>query len=190
LQEIITPRLSLRLMTEDFLKACLLEDRAKSDALIGLRVSHDWIEEKDLMRLRMEEYRTDFKYVSWGLHAVGLRESLEMVGFIGFHTRPNPDYLQTVAPNAIEFGYTIFLPHRRQGFAEEAIGGMLNWAVKRHPLDNFIASVSPTNLPSTALVKKLGFQKIGEQIDEVDGLEFVYSLAVGKLNSLSSKICL
>ena len=181
MQEIITPRLSLRLMTEDFLKACLLEDRKKTDALIGLRVSQDWIDEKDLMRLRMEDYRTDFKYVSWGLHAVGLRESLEMVGFIGFHTRPNPEYLHSIAPNAIEFGYTIFLPHRRQGFAEEAINGMLNWAVKRHPLDNFIASVSPTNLPSTALVRKLGFQKIGEQIDEVDGLEFVYSLAVGKL---------
>ena len=171
-------------MTEDFLKACLLEDRKKTDALIGLRVSQDWIDEKDLMRLRMEDYRADDKYIAWGLHGIGLRASLEMVGFIGFHTRPNPEYLHPLAPNAVEFGYTIFLPHRRQGFAEEAIGGMLNWAAKRHPLESFIASVSPTNLPSTALVKKLGFQKIGEQIDEVDGLEFVYSLAVDKLKPL------
>lgn len=184
MQEIITPRLSLRLMTEDFLRACLLEDRPKTDALIGFRVSQDWIEEKDLMRFRMNDYRNDNKYIAWGLHAVGLRESMEMVGFIGFHTRPNPEYLHALAPNAVEFGYTIFLPHRRQGFAEEAIGGLLNWAVKQHPLDNFIASVSPTNLPSTALIKKLGFQKIGEQIDEFDGLEFVYSLAVKKLKSL------
>lgn len=171
-------------MTEDFLKACLREDRKKTDALIGFRVSQDWIDEKDLMRLRMDDYRNDNKYIAWGLHAIGLRKSKEMVGFIGFHTRPNPEYLHPLAPNAIELGYTIFLPHRRQGFAEEAINGLLNWAVKRHPLDNFIASVSPTNLASTALVKKLGFEKIGEQIDETDGLEFVYKLSVEKLKSV------
>jgi RimJ/RimL family protein N-acetyltransferase len=171
-------------MTEDFLKACLREDAKRTDALIGFRVSPDWFEEKDLIRLRMNNYRVDKKYISWGLHAVGLRKSMEMVGFIGFHTRPNPEYLKAFAPNAIEFGYTIFLPHRRQGFAEEAIKGLLNWAVDRHPLDNFIASVSPTNLASTALVKKLGFRKIGEQIDETDGLEFVYQLSVEKLKFL------
>ena len=171
-------------MTEDFLKACLREDRKKTDALIGFKVSPDWLEEKDLMRFRMDDYRADNKYLAWGLHAVGLRKSKEMVGFIGFHTRPNPEYLLPLAPNAIELGYTIFLPHRRQGFAEEAIKGMLNWAIKRHPLDNFIASVSPTNLASTALVKKLGFEKIGEQIDETDGLEFVYKLSVEKLKSI------
>ena len=183
MQEIITPRLSLRLMTEDFLKACLREDRKKTDALIGFRVSPDWFDEKDLIKIRMNDYQTDEEYSSWGLHAIGLRKSLEMVGYIGFHSRPNPEYLNAIAPNAIEFGYTIFLPHRRQGFAIEAINGFLNWAIKRHPFDNFIASVSPTNLPSTALVKKLGFEKISEQIDDVDGLEFVYSLAVGKLKS-------
>lgn len=172
-------------MTEDFLKACLREDKKTTDALIGLKVSLDWFEEKDLIRLRMKDYKIDNKYISWGLHAVGLRKSKEMIGFIGFHTRPNPEYLHPIAPNAIEFGYTIFLPFRRHGFAEEAIGGMLNWAVKQHPLESFIASVSPTNLPSTALVKKLGFTKIGEQVDEVDGLEFVYSLAVGKLKSVA-----
>ena len=171
-------------MTEDFLKACLREDKKKSDELIGFKVSQDWYEEKDLINLRMNDYRTDSKYIAWGLHAIGYRKSREMVGFIGFHTRPNPKYLQTIAPNAIELGYTIFLPFRRRGFAEEAILGMLDWAVMRHPLDSFIASVSPTNLPSTALVKKLGFTKISEQIDEVDGLEFVYQLPVEKLKSI------
>ena len=166
------------------MQACLREDKRKTDALIGFNVSPDWFEEKDLIRLRMNDYRADNKYISWGLHAVGLRKSKEMIGFIGFHTRPNPEYLHSLAPNAIELGYTIFLPYRRYGFCEEAIGGLLNWAVQKHPLDNFIASVSPTNIASTALVKKLGFKKIGEQIDEVDGLEFVYQLPVEKLKSI------
>lgn len=184
MQEIITSRLFLRLMTEDFLKASLCEDQKTADSLIGFQVSQDWFAEKKLIKRRMDDYLADEEYSSWGLHAIGLRKSLEMVGHIGFHTRPNPEYLQSIAPNAIEIGYTIFLPHRRQGFAEEAIYGLLNWAIKRQPLDSFIASVSPDNLPSTALVKKLGFEKISEQIDEVDGLEFIYSLAVEKLKSV------
>jgi RimJ/RimL family protein N-acetyltransferase len=183
LQEILTPRLSLRLMTEDFLEASLNEDAEKTESLVGLKITQDWLDEKDLAQLRLDNYRADKQYIPWGLRAVGLKESNEMIGFIGFHTRPDAEYLRRFSPNAIEFGYTIFLPFRRQGFAQEAVGGLLNWAVTQHPLENFIASVSPRNLASTALIKKLGFEKIGEQIDEFDGLEFVYSLAPDKLKT-------
>ena len=57
----------------------------------------------------------------------------------------------------------------------------MNWAAKQHPIENFIASVSPQNLASTALVKKLEFKKIGEHIDKTDGLELIYALAVDKI---------
>ncbi len=36
------------------------------------------------------------------------------------------------------------------------------------------ASVGPGNEPSLALVRSLGFVAVGEQIDEVDGLEIVH----------------
>lgn len=183
MQEIITPRLSLRLMTEVFLEAGLDENVKKTEALIGFKIPQDWLDEKDLMDLRLENYKSDPKYASWGLRGIGLRESREMIGFIGFHSPPDPEYLRKVAPNAIELGYTIFLPHRRQGFAREALAGLLGWAAAQQRLDNFIVSVSPTNLPSTELARKFGFQKISEQIDEFDGLEFVYSLAVKNFKS-------
>ncbi len=183
MQEIITPRLSLRLMTEDFLEASLNENLEKAESLIGLKLSPDWFDEKDLARIRLNDYRADSEYVKWGLWAVGLRETKKMVGYIGFHTKPNPEYLREFAPNAIEFGYTIFFQNRRQGFAQEAVMGLMNWAVEQYSLENFVASVSPSNIPSTMMVKKLGFEKIGENIDEVDGLEIVYALAVSKINS-------
>ena len=37
-----------------------------------------------------------------------------------------------------------------------------------------VASVSPRNAASLALVRSLGFRQVGEQIDEVDGLELVF----------------
>ncbi len=185
MKEIVTPRLFLRRMTEEFLEASLDENADRSKALIGLETSQDWFDKKNIMSVRLNDYRTDAEFANWGLWAIGLRETDEMVGFIGFHTRPDPEYLREFAPSAIEFGYTIFFQHRRQGFAQEALIGLMNWSIKQHPLENFIASVAPTNIASTAMVKKLLFEKIGEQIDEVDGLEFIYSLAAEKLKILN-----
>lgn len=181
MQKITTPRLILPLMTEDFLEASLDENYRKAESLIGLKISPDWFEEKDLAAIRLDDYRADPSYASWGLRGIGLKSSREMVGYIGFHTSPDAEYLKKFAPHAIEFGYTVFFNYRRQGFALEAAAGLMNWAKKQYPLENFILSVSPTNSASTAMVKKLNFEPIGEQIDEVDGLEIVYRLPVEKL---------
>ena len=37
-----------------------------------------------------------------------------------------------------------------------------------------VASVSPHNTPSLALIRVFGFRRVGEQIDEIDGLEWVF----------------
>jgi [ribosomal protein S5]-alanine N-acetyltransferase len=41
-----------------------------------------------------------------------------------------------------------------------------------------VASVSPRNPASLALVRSLGFRQVGKQIDEVDGLELVFERAL------------
>jgi [ribosomal protein S5]-alanine N-acetyltransferase len=132
-REIITPRLTLRLMTEDFLEASLKDNLEETESLIGLKISPDWLEAKQIGRIRLNNYRDDSEYVKWGLRAIGLRETNEMVGYIGFHTKPNPEYLSEIAPNAIEFGFTIFSHNRRQGFAQEAAIGLMNWATEQFP---------------------------------------------------------
>jgi RimJ/RimL family protein N-acetyltransferase len=38
-------------------------------------------------------------------------------------------------------------------------------------------TVSPENLPSMHIIKKLNFDLVGEQIDEEDGLELIYELS-------------
>jgi RimJ/RimL family protein N-acetyltransferase len=38
----------------------------------------------------------------------------------------------------------------------------------------FRASIAPDNLASRALVESLGFVRVGEQMDPVDGLEWVF----------------
>jgi [ribosomal protein S5]-alanine N-acetyltransferase len=93
-----------------------------------------------------------------------------------------------------EVGYTILSNFRRQGFALEAVRGLFDWA-KHEPetsvlhepgtsvlhepgLRTFVASVSPTNLASLAVIAKLGFVQVGRQWDEEDGEELVFELPV------------
>ena len=41
---------------------------------------------------------------------------------------------------------------------------------------HYVASATPDNEPSLAIIRKLGFRQTGEAIDEEDGLELVFEL--------------
>jgi RimJ/RimL family protein N-acetyltransferase len=51
---------------------------------------------------------------------------------------------------------------------------MFDWARTVHEVNRFIASVSPDNEASLELIAQLGFEKVGEQMDDIDGLEYVF----------------
>jgi RimJ/RimL family protein N-acetyltransferase len=51
---------------------------------------------------------------------------------------------------------------------------MFDWAHATFGIGRFIASISPTNAASLALAAQLGFEQVGEQMDEIDGLEYVF----------------
>jgi RimJ/RimL family protein N-acetyltransferase len=175
--DILTPRLRLRPMRADFLRASAAGRPAgELSALIGLKVASAWLDETDLAALRLQDLLEDAGFLPWSVRAVALRDSGEMIGHTGFHSRPAPDYLAPYAADAVEIGYTIYPDYRRQGHARETLIGMIRWAHAEHGVPRFIASVSPDNLPSCGLLASAGFQRIASFIDEIDGLEYVMRL--------------
>ena len=62
------------------------------------------------------------------------------------------------------------------GDAREAAEAMYDWAYNTHGITRFVASVSPDNLPSLNLIAEHGYVQIGEQMDDVDGLELVFEM--------------
>jgi RimJ/RimL family protein N-acetyltransferase len=174
--DVLTPRLILRTMSASFLAAGLDDDPSAAEALIGLRVPVDWFAEKALMQLRLEDLEHDPAYLDWSLRAIGLRSTPEMVGYIGFHSRPNPPYLQPLVADAVELGYTVFPPFRMRGFATEAVIGLIGWAHRTAGIGNFVVSIAPDNEPSRAIAARLGFRRVGEHTDEFDGFEEVFLL--------------
>lgn len=77
----------------------------------------------------------------------------------------------------VEIGYQVLAEHRRCGYATEAAQGMWDWAAQ-HGARVLRASIAPENVPSLALVRRAGFDEVGQQIDEIDGLELVFEKPV------------
>jgi RimJ/RimL family protein N-acetyltransferase len=121
--------------------------------------------------LRLAQLEADPSEEPWLVRAMVLRSPRRLVGSIGFHQPPDPN-------GRVEIGYDVVASERRNGYAREAIHGLTAWAAGTGRAHVCVASISPDNTPSLALIRSLGFRQVGEQIDEVDGLELVFERAV------------
>lgn len=171
-----SPRLDLVLLEMEALQYSLAGDIRALESNLGVEVPHDWLEAKGLVEMRYEQIVHNPEYRPWSIRAITLREKRAMVGYIGFHTKPGASYLQSYAPNGVEFGYTIFPACRRNGYAREAVVALMKWAYEQHSVPEFVLSISPGNIPSLKLAQGLGFVKIGSYVDEEDGVEDIYRL--------------
>ena len=176
MEDIETPRLLLRLIAPSAVTAGLSGDRAAIAQSLGASVPADLIEEPDVLHHAAARLAEDVGYLPWSARAILLKGSMQMVGHVRFHSRPDPDYLAPYARQAVEYGYVVFAAHRRHGYAEEALEGLMRWARQTRGVGRFVVTISPDNQPSTQLAAKLGFRRIGEHVDPVDGIEYVYLL--------------
>jgi ribosomal-protein-alanine N-acetyltransferase len=54
------------------------------------------------------------------------------------------------------------------------VHALLDWAWANGRERTCVASVNPHNAASLAVVRAFGIRQVGEQIDEIDGLEWVF----------------
>jgi [ribosomal protein S5]-alanine N-acetyltransferase len=175
---IMTARLDLIPMTPEFLRTSLDRNVMDASRLIGLKLPDTWPDCADVLSLRLKQLEASPELQPWLLRAIALRNGGEMIGHIGFHTAPGAAYLDHWCPGGVEFGFTVFSSQRRQGYAREAAEALIRWASEVHGVKRFVLTISPKNQPSQALAASLGFTRIGEHEDEVDGVEDVLSLQV------------
>jgi ribosomal-protein-alanine N-acetyltransferase len=166
-------------MTPAFLRASLDRNVEEASATIGLTLPDTWPDIPGILALRLQQLEADSGLQPWLLRAISLRESGEMIGHIGFHTAPGAEYLDEWSPGGAEFGFTVFPSHRRKGYAREASEALIKWAHEVHGVTSFVLTISPMNHPSQALAASLGFARIGEHVDDVDGIEHILSLSLG-----------
>jgi [ribosomal protein S5]-alanine N-acetyltransferase len=170
-QTVETPRLVLRTLPLTALEALTVGDRTEASRLTQCDLSGFPDDQLSIAAVRLKDVSDDPHYLPWSLRAIALKPGLRFVGHFNFHSKPNADYLKDVAPGAVELGYFVLPEFRRQGLAEEAALGMMDWASRAHGIRRFVISISPANAPSVAMARKLGFARIGSHIDDEDGYE-------------------
>ena len=166
-----TPRLVLRTLPPAALEGLVAGDRSQASRIAACDLGAYPDDQLSIAGVRLKDLDADPDYLPWSLRAMALKPGLRFVGHFNFHSKPNPDYLQELAPGAVEMGYFVLPEFRRQGLAEEAALGMMAWAAQAHGVARFVVSISPENGPSVAMARKLGFARIGSHIDEEDGYE-------------------
>ena len=122
-------------------------------------------------QLRAEQLSRDPAQEPWLLRAMVRRAASSAVGYVNFHAPPDDRGM-------VEIGYRVLPAHRRRGYATEAAHGMWNWACL-HGAAVLRAAIAPDNVPSLAIVRSAGFVQVGQQIDDIDGLELVFEKQVG-----------
>jgi RimJ/RimL family protein N-acetyltransferase len=169
-QTIHSPRLDLVWQSPAAIEAAL-EGRADASRLAGVPLPPGWPDEhgRRLLEMRLGQMASAAGDAPWLLRYILLRDEGRVAGYINFHAQPD-------ARGRAELGYTVFEPYRRRGIASEAAQAMMSWAAELHGVRRFVVSIAPDNAPSLALAAKLGFQRTGSQIDEVDGEEYVFEL--------------
>lgn len=173
--EIDTPRLRLVSMSVECLEAFLAGDREKAELEGGFAIAEDCsLMKKSWVGHRLKMIEEDPKQHPWLYRAIVRKSDNAMIGYINFHHKaPDPDLLE-YSDNAAELGYTIEPAYRKNGYAKESAVAMMNWA-NGQKVETFVLSVSPSNIASLSLAKSMGFKNVSERMDEIDGLEFVFT---------------
>ena len=175
MNDIETARLVVRLVPLAGLAATENKDIKSAKLLIGATLTAEWFENAFWAGLRLRQWQDDPRYAPWSIRAIILKDIGTIVGSINCHDQPQPFEHAGETGLMIELGYTIFTPWRRCGIAAETFAGMADFA--RHANVRWVRlSVSPENAASLALAKKMGANKIGSQIDDIDGPEDVFLL--------------
>ncbi len=172
---IVSERLELKCLTPSIIHAIFEDDADAIADSLGLAGPTTWPGDRTVLELRLKRIESDASAQPFLLRAMVHRETRELVGHIGFHETPNAQYLLDLGLKGLEFGYTVFEPFRRRGYAKEASAALMQWAGEAHGINDFVLSIAPTNEPSLRLAKGLGFTYHSVYNDPADGVEHVYT---------------
>jgi len=167
-----TDRLDLHPLPLTVIDAVLEGDLARARTLVPYDVTDvTFATDGQVLRFRQVQLRADLTELPWLYRAAVLRGTREVVARGGFHAPPDAD-------GTVEIGYSVQPTWRRQGLATEIATGLIGWA-REQGATRCLASTSPDNVASQAVLARLGFVRTGEQMDEIDGLEWVFTLELG-----------
>ena len=165
------PKIELTLLPASVLEALSVGSIDRASADFGRPLPQSFLEHTSLWDFRIAQVREDPGSLPWLVRAVIDPEINAIVGHAGFHGPPDETGM-------VEIGYTIEPEYRRRGYARATVAALIAYAASDPAVTRVRASISPDNVASMATIRPFGFQQVGEQMDEIDGLELIYEVPV------------
>lgn len=139
--------------------AALPGDREAARRIIGARLSEEW-PDPGFVGVLGRHAGAPAGTEHFGIWAMIERESRTVVGDIGFHGPPDD-------ASAIEIGYSVVPDRRERGYATEAAGAIVAWALSLSDVHRVVARCDPQNLASIRTLERAGFHRTGEKEGEI-----------------------
>jgi ribosomal-protein-alanine N-acetyltransferase len=167
LMHLETARLRLLSLTADAIDALLTGNAARLGSLTGARFPEPLRPPpltEEVLPLVRDHLRADPSQDGWWTWLVVRNDMNQAVGSAGFGGGPDAD-------GAVMIGYATYPDAERHGFATEAAGALVGWALGQPGVTRVCASLPPDNHPAIRVAEKLGMKLLGtvweEDLDEV-----------------------
>ena len=162
-------RLRLVPLTVAVMRDLVDGDLAAATAGLGVPATPYLVDHGWLWSIRLAQVASSPADLAW-IARVAVLEDDTVVGLIGFHAAPDERGM-------VEVAYGVDPALRRRGWARALLGTALDWAAAVPEVTVVRASISPDNHASLATIAPFGFEQVGEQWDEEDGLELLFERA-------------
>ena len=146
-----TPRLLLRRWRDDDV---LPFAAINADPEVMRWIGDGSVRDEEQTRANIEAWEQLWEAEDFGLFAVELRSSGELVGFTGLAV---PHFLPEVMP-AVEIGWRLGRPYWGRGLATEAARAAIRYGFRERELERIVSIVQVGNGASERIMVKLGMR--------------------------------
>jgi RimJ/RimL family protein N-acetyltransferase len=165
------PKIELALLSASVLEALNAGSIDRASAEFGRPLPPTFLDHESIWGYRIAQVREDPSVLRWLVRAVVDANTQDIVGHAGFHGPPDESGI-------VEIGYTIEPDFRRRGYARATVAALIDYAANDPAVTRVRASISPDNAASLATIRPFGFIQVGEQMDEIDGLELIFEVPI------------
>ena len=106
------------------------------------------------INMHLAELEDRPELLGWGVWMAVRRRDGKVIGDAGFKGIPD-------SAGVIEIGYGIAVEAQNQGFATEAVNGLIEWAFQTGRVKQVIAECAHGNAASIKVLEKLGMHRTG-----------------------------
>jgi len=118
----------------------------------------------ELLPMVRDKVRSDAGQEGWWTWVVVRKDTSEAVGSVGFGGGPDTE-------GAVMIGYATYPNVEGRGYATEAAGALVEWALRHHHVVRVCASMPPDNAAAIRVAQKVGMRLLGtvweEDLDDV-----------------------